>query len=280
MDEAFELEKYLPLSFKTKSEQEYIQFLWDAFQSNYTTGKYEFASLAFHLLYMSYVSFSIWQIRLVREDDFKKALIGFQTESELKLLDADTPFKFYDKLKESQIFRFLKLIGCENDQVGEFAKFVKRRNKIAHPSGIVFFNDQISIDAEITDMMREVTNIEQHMRPVILEVYARFLKESSDIEEREYADPNQEIEVSLIHRNYISQEDIEICLAYDLAALKTHTNFSEIESLHQCLRDTYTDSDTTTAVKPTLPQTTSTQATPTDETRSPTLPPDSRQAST
>ena len=178
MDEALELGNYLPLSFKTPSEQEYLAFLWDAFQSNYTNGKYEFSSFAFHLLYMSFVSFSVWQIRLVRENDFKKALIGFQTESETRLLDADSPFKFYDKLKESQIFRFLKLIGCENDQVGEFAKFVKRRNKIAHPSGTVFFNDQISLVSEITEKMREVGNIQDHMRPIILEVYDRFLLES------------------------------------------------------------------------------------------------------
>ena len=148
MEEAFELADYLPVSYKTHSEGEYIKFLWDAFESNYISEKFEFSSLAFHLLYMSFVSFSIWQIRLVREQDFKNALIGFQAPDENKLLDADTPFKFYENLKESQIFRFLKLIGCENAQVGEFSKFVKRRNKIAHPSGTVFFNDKVSIDAE------------------------------------------------------------------------------------------------------------------------------------
>ena len=111
MDDALELGSYLPVSFKTQSEQEYMVFLWDAFQSNYESGKYEFASLAFHLLYMSFVSFSIWQIRLVREQDFKNALVGFQSDSENMLLDADSPFKFYEKLKESQIFRFMKLIG-------------------------------------------------------------------------------------------------------------------------------------------------------------------------
>ncbi|MDP2983888.1 MAG: hypothetical protein Q8O92_11225 [Candidatus Latescibacter sp.] len=31
MEEAVELDKYLPLSFKTRSEQDYIAFLWDAF---------------------------------------------------------------------------------------------------------------------------------------------------------------------------------------------------------------------------------------------------------
>lgn len=239
MEEALELESYLPVSYKTRSEQEYIAFLWDAFQSNYISGKFEFASLAFHLLYMSFVSFSIWQIRLIREQDFRNALVGFLPESETKLLDADTPFKFYEKLKESQIFRFLKLIGCTNNHVGEFAKFVKRRNKIAHPTGTVFFNDQMSIDAEITEMMREVANIQQHMHPIILEVYAHFLLESADIEEREYADPAQEIEVGLIHRSYISQKDLEVCLTYDLAKHETHTDFPAIEALHQGLQSRY-----------------------------------------
>jgi hypothetical protein len=31
MEEALELGNYLPLSFKTQSEQDYIQFLWEAF---------------------------------------------------------------------------------------------------------------------------------------------------------------------------------------------------------------------------------------------------------
>jgi hypothetical protein len=223
MDEALELESYLPVSYKTRSEEEYIEFLWDAFQSNYKSEKYEFASLAFHLLYMSFVSFSIWQIRLIREQDFRKALIGFLADSEAKLLDADTPFKFYEKLKESQIFRFLKLIGCTNDHVGEFAKFVKRHTEIA-------------------EMMREVANIQRHMHPIILEVYGRFLVESSDIEEREYADPDQEVRVNLIHRNYVSQKDIEVCLTYDLSKHLSHTNFPAIDALHQSLQREYDNS--------------------------------------
>jgi hypothetical protein len=243
MEEALELADYLPVSYKTRSEGEYIEFLWDAFQSNYTAGKFEFSSLAFHLLYMSFVSFAIWQIRLVRESDFMKALIGFQIDSETALLAADTPFKFYEKLKESQIFRFLKLIGCENEQVGEFAKFVKRRNKIAHPSGTVFFNDQISIDAEITEMTREVVNIQRHMHPIIQEVYARFLIESSDIEKRQYADPKEEIEVNLIHLNYISQKDIETCLGFDLADIADRPDIDSIRTLHEVLKSEYGPND-------------------------------------
>ena len=50
MEEAAELADYLPLSFKTPSEQEYIAFLWDTFETNYTNDKYQFAFLAYHML--------------------------------------------------------------------------------------------------------------------------------------------------------------------------------------------------------------------------------------
>ena len=60
MEEALGLADYLPLSFKTPTEQEYMEFLWDAFETNYTRGKYQFAFLAYHMLTMSFVYFNIW----------------------------------------------------------------------------------------------------------------------------------------------------------------------------------------------------------------------------
>lgn len=77
MEEAAELGNYLPLSFKSPKEQEYIAFLWDAFETNYAHGKYQFAFLAYHMLTMSFVYFNIWQIKQTRPDDFEKGLIGF-----------------------------------------------------------------------------------------------------------------------------------------------------------------------------------------------------------
>ena len=38
MEEAAELSDYMPLSFTSPQEQEYVAFLWDAFETNYTHG--------------------------------------------------------------------------------------------------------------------------------------------------------------------------------------------------------------------------------------------------
>ena len=86
MEEAAELANYLPLSYKSPKEQEYIAFLWDAFETNYTHEKYQFAFLAYHMLTMSFVYFNIWQIKQNRPDDFGMAMIGFGKDIEITCL--------------------------------------------------------------------------------------------------------------------------------------------------------------------------------------------------
>src|SRR4030095_6045986 len=100
----------------------------------------------------------------------------------------------------------------------------------------VFFNDQASIDEELALMMREVANIQSHMQPIVSEVYTQFLIGSSDLELREYSAPDQEIEVNLIHKNYVSIKDIEVCLAHDLSSLAAQPNYPEIRTLHSTLQ--------------------------------------------
>jgi hypothetical protein len=150
MEEAVELGNYLPLSFKTPKEQEYIELLWDAFETNYTHGKYQFAFLAYHMLMMSFVYFHIWQIKQTDPGEFEKALIGFDKEVEKALVCASSPFAFcHERLKERTILRFLKLIASDNGKIGTYAKLVDDRNDTAHPNGNIFFSTQAALDFKI-----------------------------------------------------------------------------------------------------------------------------------
>ena len=180
---------------------------------------------------MSFVCFSVWQIRAARRGDFDKAMIGFQSDVEDKLANADTPFKFFENLKESAIFRFIKLLGCDNQQVGEFAKFVKQRNRIAHPSGAVFFNSKDNIDEQIEKVMIEIDNIQQHMTPVLHDCLRTFLEENADPEEWEYSLPEDQITAMLIHANYFSRKDIKTCLCFDVSQLSGRPDYAQIQEL-------------------------------------------------
>ena len=242
MDVATELANYLPLSFKTRSEQDYIAFLWDAFETNYTHGKYQFAFLAYHMLTMSCVYFNIWQIRQARPEDFGKGLIGFGKDIEKNLLEATSPFVF-SSVNERSILRLLKLIACDNGKIGIYAKLVDDRNETAHPNGNIFFSTQAALDAKITEILRVVDEIQTHSRPVIEHTYREFLLQNHDPEEREYPDAADQIREMLIHGNYMSQKDIEICLGLDIASLTGHPQGENMRELHAALKVAYGSED-------------------------------------
>jgi len=233
MEEAAELANYLPLSFKTPKEQEYIEFLWDAFETNYKHGKYQFAFLAYHMLTMSFVYFNIWQIKQTEPKDFAMGLIGFGKDVEKNLLEATSPFVF-STVNERSILRFLKLIECDNVKIGTYAKLVNDRNDSAHPNGNIFYSTRAAIDAKITEILRIADEIQNHSKPVIEHCYRDFLIQSHDPDERNYPDSTDQIREVLIHANYMSQKDIDICCGFELGSLD-HPGNEDICALHEAL---------------------------------------------
>ena len=235
MEEAFELNSYLPLSFQSPKEQEYIAFLWEAFETNYAHGKYQFAFLAYHMLTMSFIYFNIWQIKQTEPKNFEMGLIGFGKDAEKNLITATPPFTF-STVNERTILHFLKLIFCDNDKIGTYAKLVDERNQTAHSNGNIFFSTQAALDTKITEVLRVVHEIQTRSKPVIERCYRDFLLCSHDPEEREYPSASDQIREVLIHGNYMYQRDIEFCLGHDLSDLRGREKFAQIEELHSCLQ--------------------------------------------
>jgi hypothetical protein len=246
MEEASELANFLPLSFKTQTEQEYIEFLWDAFETNYTHGKYQFAFLAYHMLTMSFIYFNIWQIKQTEPKDFAMGLIGFGKDIEKSLLEAKSPFVF-SAVNERSIVRFLKLIACDNSKIGTYAKLVDDRNDSAHSNGNIFYSTKGAIDIKLNEILRVVDEIQTHSKPVIEHCYREFLFQNHDPDEREYPDPVDQIREILIHGNYLSQRDIDICLSFDVESLRDHQNFIDIAALHESLQGAYAEPDSAAA---------------------------------
>ena len=195
------------------------------------------------MLTMSFVYFNIWQIRQARREDFQKGLIGFGQDIEKNLLGATSPFVF-STVNERSILRFLKLIGCDNGKIGTYAKLVDDRNDTAHPNGNIFFSTEAALDAKITEILRVVDEIQNHSKPVIEQCYREFLLRNYDADEREYPDAADQIREVLIHENYLSQKDIEICLSFDLAGIADMPEIDRIRTLHGALQSEYEPNDT------------------------------------
>jgi hypothetical protein len=238
MADAYDLTLYLPQSFKIPSEREYISFLWESYEVNYNAGKYPFAFLAYHMLFMSFVYFEVWQIRENRRSAFEMAMVGFNLDNEKKLLNATTPFAFW-LVNESSFFRFLKLLECNNERIGNFAAIVKNRNESAHSNGNIFFNSQSSIDRKIDDIMRFVDEIQILSTPILEDCLTDFLKNSWNADEREYPGDLEQIQEILIHGNYLSQKDTEQMTRFDINKLSAEPNFAEIKALFDVFAANY-----------------------------------------
>ena len=189
------------------------------------------------MLMMSFVYFNIWQIREARPDDFEKGLIGFARDDETTLLSATSPFAF-SKVNERTILRLFRLVGCDDSRIGNYRKLVDDRNDAAHANGNIFFQTQHDADAQILQVMRSVEEIQTHLRPLIGHRYQEFLLQSHNIEEREYLDAEDQIREVLIHGNYMSRKDIEICVNFDISAVES-ADKDAIEGLHNTLCETY-----------------------------------------
>ncbi|GAB3858812.1 hypothetical protein [Hymenobacter negativus] len=238
MEEATPIMDYLPNSFKHQNEQDYVSFLWDAFASNYEAGQYQFALLAYHMLFMSGVYCSLWQIRTSRQSLFANALLFHQDEE--VMLEATSPFVF-SKAQESNVFKFMRLIDCEKQHIGKFTKLVKDRNSIAHSNGNIFYQTKPAADIQIAEVLRQLAVIQELMRPILHSCLSQFLLESHNPEEREYSLDEDQIREVLIHANYFSAHDIACCLQFDIESLREHEHFEAMKSLFESLCTAYAE---------------------------------------
>ena len=208
------------------------------FEANYSGGKYQFAFLAYHMLMMSFVYFKIWQIRITFPSDFNKSLIGLGKDNEQRMLNATSPFSF-SLLPERSILRFLKLVACNDNEIGLYQSFVNNRNKTAHSNGSIFLRHQGNLDETLSQVLRAVGEIQSYSKPVIECCYQDFLVQSQNLDEREHLDDDDQVREVLIHQNYLSRKDISYCVGSDISRLNSHPEFANVESLHRALCDTY-----------------------------------------
>jgi hypothetical protein len=86
-----------------------------------------------------------------------------------------------------------------------------------------------------------VDEIQGYSRPLIERCYREFLLQNHDPDEREYPDAADQIREVLIHGNYLSQKDIEVCRCVDLPGMAGEAGIDNMRALHDVLVTTYQD---------------------------------------
>lgn len=230
MEEAYQIFDYLPRRYRNKANQEYLQFLWDSFETNYQNGKYTFAFIAFHMLYMSVIYSILWKIKHWKVQEFEHALIGFNKEECKKIADSEDLFIFHI-ISERRIFNFLKLLSFTESEIGQFRKTVNYRNEAAHSNGVISFSSQNALETEIYELLGHLETIQASCNEMVEDALIAFLQDHWDIETNQYYNYQDEINEVFIPDNSLSQADLNLISDFDIQSLAEEPHFAKMGEL-------------------------------------------------
>ncbi len=254
IEDAQRIFDYLPLEYKTQIESEYIDFLWDAFSVNYEKEKYQFAYIAYHMLFMCFVYFQLAKIYLNKSEEIKNMMVFTgkvmeQVEKyEAKVTEALTtkktpphfdPFSLALENERSIIGLFI-FIGCDRNVVKKMKEFVDKRNNIAHSNGNISFNNQSIIDEKIEEILDVANSIQQNAREISINCYEKFLASNYDPESWTIAGTEEDqIREVFVRQNYLCPKDVQFACQHDLSSYSSEMYFEEINKLHLKLQEMY-----------------------------------------
>lgn len=204
-----EIIDYLPVSYSKSNEEEYIEFLLKAAQDNYESENWQFSYFAIHLVFMWYIYTLIWKIKHIDHERFQLAIKLHDYEKVIKLFNgADSPAD-YHKLPESQIMHFMRLIIEDEPKIREFKKSVSLRNELAHCNTLIKVDCQPVLEKGLQDIIMNMHELHDAFSPLLKNLFDSFLFESRDPEEREFVVLEDQVREVLVHRNYLSNKDLE-----------------------------------------------------------------------
>lgn len=226
MEEAYQIFSYLPRHYSNDEQTDYVQYLWKAFENNYENRLYQFSFMSYHMLFMSFVYFTIWKIKSIHPEDFEKISLGFHECIEA----SSSPFG-YSEESESKILQIFKFWGI-SERIGKYKKLIKDRNEIAHSSGNIYYKDQESIGRKISDIIKFCEEIQLKTKSTVEQCYKEFLSTYPSVEDSPYSTLEELVSDQLIGKHYLSDKDIQLCCQCNIVSLSPDGNYSSIQNIH------------------------------------------------
>lgn len=198
-----QIRNYLPVEYIDLENKEYIEYLSDAYLKNVEAEIYQFAFIAFHLLYMSFIYKTIW---LLKKEKYEN--LDFHLEKITKELQiVYSPFDF-STIPEGKSFDILKCLRFHPNEIKILSSPVDDRNNCSHASGKIHYSKE-GIERLISDELRNSEQILQKTRLSLETVLKKFINDNWDPDTREQMSSKEAVAI-FIKNNLLSSKDIEL----------------------------------------------------------------------
>ncbi|HEX3045319.1 MAG TPA: hypothetical protein VHY08_11215 [Bacillota bacterium] len=131
-----QINDYLPIDFNDEENNIYRRYIMDAYIENLENKKYQFALLAFHLMFMSFVFKEFWGLK---EFDYQK--VKRFCDNNKQLSEVCKMFDMSILPEKVAIDNAMNALGFHVNHRSAVQNFVDARDKCAHASGIIQYTE-------------------------------------------------------------------------------------------------------------------------------------------
>ena len=242
-DDLFKILEYLPEEFVDETEEEYINALMLAAKTSYENGLYQFAYVQYHMLFMTAVYYAILKVSVLHVEEMEKALYyllkdrytDFRKPTNTK--NGKHYFGSFAMISESDVFMLLRVVGLDNNLLGELQKLVQERNKYAHANGqLQLTSDELFMEA-LNCYNAKIQRVADLLKNDLIAFYKRTVSDPAfyDSEIRAYLDPDEQIIQEFIKEYSLSKTELNWLRKVALSDFNGLEGEHEIKSLHCAL---------------------------------------------
>jgi hypothetical protein len=246
-EELFKMLEYLPEEFEDDNEEKYIDALMLAAQTSYENGLYQFAYVQYHMLFMTAVYYAILKVTVFHEEELKKALYyllkdrysDFWKETNTK--NGKLYFGSFAIINESDVFMLLRVVGLDNNLLGELKKLVEERNRYAHANGqLQLTSDELFMEA-LNSYNNKVQRVVELLKNDLIAFYKKTISDPDfyDPDIRAYLDPDEQMIQEFIKEYSLSRVELNWLRKIPLSDFDGCTGGTEIKTIHSALKHYY-----------------------------------------
>ena len=172
MDEYInKLNMYLPVDFGDEENNEYRLYLIDTFLENCQNGKYQFALMAYHMMFMSFLYKEFWELK-----NFSYSKVERLCLANGKFKDINTIFDASVIAEQTVIDQYLSIFSWHTNKKNKVKGFVDTRDACAHASGFIQYQKD-GTERYFLDVLEYVEKISAANKGNIIEIFTVKLKE-------------------------------------------------------------------------------------------------------
>ncbi len=208
-----EIMGYLPISATDKEDVSlYLRNITNLVNVNYKYEQYQFAYFGLHLLYMTYIYFTVWKISKIYPERYCDAVVFAKayTGRNLDFINIESIFE-YSLVPEKELPKIFKIIGLDNGQIGIIKGLVDNRNDLAHASGKFEILNDLGFEVNANSICASMRNIHGCMEMLIRSWFEKLLLDYGNGDFDEYEEIDDFINEQMIQGFNLSANELLIC---------------------------------------------------------------------